>query len=115
MLIVETIARIRREYFLKGRTIREIAGELHIARNTVRKVVRSGTTRSTYDREIQPRPKLGEWTAELDALLAGNVAKPAREQLTLIRLFEALRGCGYPVSAVTQFSPPVAIEISPPS
>jgi transposase len=96
MLIVETIARIRREYFLKGKTIREIARELRIARNTVRKVVRSGTTRSTYDREIQPRPKLGEWTAELDELLAGNVAKPAREQLTLIRLFEELRGCGYP-------------------
>jgi transposase len=96
MLIVETIARIRREYFLKGRTIREIARELRIARNTVRKVVRSGTTRITYDREVQPRPKLGEWTAELDEVLAGNVAKPAREQLTLIRIFEELRGRGYP-------------------
>lgn len=96
MLIVETIAPIRREYFLKGRTIREIARDLHIARNTVRKVVRSGTTRFVYDREIQPRPKLGEWTAELDELLAGNVAKPAREQLTPIRLFEELRERGYP-------------------
>ena len=69
MLIVETIARIRREYFLKGKTIREIARELRLARNTVRKVVRSGTTRFAYDRETQPRPKLGEWTAELDELL----------------------------------------------
>jgi excisionase family DNA binding protein len=42
---VETIARIRREYFLQGKTIREIARDLHISRNTVRKVVRSGTTR----------------------------------------------------------------------
>jgi transposase len=32
---------------------------------------------------------------ELDALLAGNAAKPAREQLTLIRIFEELRGRGY--------------------
>jgi transposase len=96
MLIVERIARIRREYVLKGRTIRESARELHIARNTVRKVVRAGTTQFHDDREIQPRPKLGAWTAELDELLAGNVAKPAREQRTLIRLFEALRGRGYP-------------------
>jgi len=95
MLIVETIARIRREYFLKGRTIRQIARDLRVARNTVRKVVRSGTTQVSYDRETQPRPKLGEWTAALDELLAGNVGKPTREQLTLIRLFEELRGRGY--------------------
>ena len=34
-------------------------------------------------------------TAELDDLLSGNAAKPAREQLTLIRIFEELRGRGY--------------------
>ena len=96
MLIVEAIARIRREYFLKGRTMRQIARDLRVARNTVRKVVRSGTTQFRYDRESQARPKLGEWTAKLDELLAGNVAKPAREQLTLIRVFEELRSGGYP-------------------
>ena len=32
---------------------------------------------------------------ELDALLVDNAAKPAREQLTLIRIFEELRGRGY--------------------
>jgi transposase len=31
----------------------------------------------------------------LDELLAANQAKPSREQLTLIRLFEQLRGLGY--------------------
>jgi len=48
-----------------------------------------------YEREVQPRPKLGRWTAELDELLASNAAKAAREQLTLIRIFEELRGRGY--------------------
>ena len=37
----------------------------------------------------------GRWTAELDELLASNAAKAAREQLTLIRMFEELRGRGY--------------------
>src|SRR6478735_10008698 len=32
---------------------------------------------------------------ELDGLLAANAAKSAREQLTLIRIFEELRGRGY--------------------
>src|SRR2546425_5761859 len=95
MLTVETIGRIRREYFLKGKAIKEIARDLRVSRNTVRKVVRSGATSFAYDRDVQPRPKLGRWTAELDALLAGNEAKAAREERTLIRIFEDLRGRGY--------------------
>jgi DNA-binding NarL/FixJ family response regulator len=38
MLIVETIARIRREPFIKGKTIKEITRDLKVSRNTVRKV-----------------------------------------------------------------------------
>jgi hypothetical protein len=45
--------------------------------------------------KVQLRPKLGRWASELDGLLAANAAKPAREQLTLIRIFEELRGRGY--------------------
>ena len=74
MLIVETIARIRREYFVKGKTIKEIARDLGVSRNTVRRVLRSGETSFEYERTVQPRPKLGRWTAELDELLDGNAA-----------------------------------------
>src|ERR1700726_2404633 len=95
MLVVETVARIRREHFIKGKTIKEIARDLKVSRNTVRRILRSGETWFEYEREVQPRPKLGRWTAELDELLASNAAKAAREQLTLIRIFEELRGRGY--------------------
>jgi transposase len=95
MLIVETIARIRREHFIKGKTIKEIARDLKVSRNTVRKVLRSGETSFEYERVVQPQPKLGRWAAELEGLLAGNAAKAAREQLTLIRIFEELRERGY--------------------
>jgi len=71
------------------------ARDLKVSRNTVRKVLRSGETLFEYERLVQPRPKLGRWASELDALLAANVAKSAREQLTLIRIFEELRGRGY--------------------
>src|SRR5215468_8042787 len=95
MLVVETVARIRREHFIKGKTIKEIARDLGVSRNTGRKVLRSGETSFEYERNVQPRPKLGRWTCALDELLEGNAAKPAREQLTLIRIFEELRGLGY--------------------
>jgi len=58
-------------------------------------VLRSGATSFEYERDVQPRPKLGRWTEELEGLLAGNAVKAAREQLTLIRIFEEIRGRGY--------------------
>ena len=84
-----------REHFIKGKTIKEIARDLKVSRNTVRRVLRSGATSFEYERDVQPGPKLGRWTEELDGLLVGNAVKPAREQLTLIRIFEELRGRGY--------------------
>ena len=95
MLIVETIGRIRREHFVQGKTIREIARDLKLSRNTVRKVLRSGETSFSYERQVQPRPKLGRWKGELDQLLTGNAEAPSRERLTLIRIFEELRALGY--------------------
>ncbi len=68
---------------------------MHVARNTVRKVLRSDETSFAYSRENQPLPRLGPWKAELDELLTANAAASARERLTLIRLFEELRGRGY--------------------
>ena len=95
MLVVETIARIWREFFVKGRSIKEIVRDLKVSRNTVRKVLRSGETSFSYEREVQPLPRLGRWRADLDRLLADNEGKAARERLTLIRVFEELRGLGY--------------------
>lgn len=95
MKCVDTIARVRREFFVQGRTIKEIVRELHVSRNTVRKILRSGTSAFAYEREIQPYRKLGLWRDELDKMLAANEGKAARERLTLIRIFESLCGLGY--------------------
>ena len=92
---VDTIARIRREFFIRGRSIKEIVRDLHVSRNTVRKVVRTGRTAFEYEREVQPMPKLGQWRADLDELLAANDSKAARERLTMVRVFEELRSRGY--------------------
>src|SRR3954451_10874913 len=95
MLVVETVARIRRAHFVQDKTIKAISREFGIARNTVRKVLRSGETSFTYEREVQPRPKLGQWTEELARRLIANDRLSRRERLGLIRIFEDLRGAGY--------------------
>jgi len=95
MLVVETIARIRRAHFVQGKTIKAISRELGIARNTIRRILRSGETSVAYQRDVQPRPKLGQWTEELDRRLIANDRLPRRERLGLIRIFEDLRDAGY--------------------
>ena len=95
MLVVETIAKIRRAYFVHGQPIKAICRELGVSRKVVRKVIRSKATEFRYEREAQPHPKIGPWSDKLDQLLVANEGKAPRERLTLIRLFEELRGGGY--------------------
>src|SRR5437764_8863255 len=95
MLVVETIAKIRRAYFVQGKAIKAICRELRVSRKVVRKVLRSEATEFRYEREEQPLPRIGPWQDSLDRLLVSNEAKPSRERLTLIRVFEELRGLGY--------------------
>ena len=95
MLIVETIARIRRDHLDRGVPIRQIARELKLSRNTIRKAIRGHVTSFRYERTVQPLPKLGPWVGELERLLEANEGKRRRERLSLLRIFEQLQGQGY--------------------
>ena len=66
MLVVETIARIRRDHLVKGVPIKKIARDLRVSKNTIRKVVRGDETSHTYERKIQPMPKLVLFRTLLD-------------------------------------------------
>ena len=95
MLRVEMVARIRRAHLVEGKSIKAIAREFEVARNTVRKVLRSGKTDPTYTREVQPRPKLGAWTGTLDGLLEQNERRSRRDRVDLVRIHEDLCTAGY--------------------
>jgi transposase len=95
MLIVETIAKVRRAYFIHKKPIKAICRELRLSRRVVRKVIRSKATEFHYERRQQPLPRIDPWRDQLDGLLLQNEGKPARERLTLIRIIEELRALGY--------------------
>ena len=95
MLVVETIARIRRDHLDRGKSIRRIARELKLSRNTVRKAIRGDVAAFGYERSVQPLPKLGPWIGELEGLLESNQGKRRRERLSLVRMFEQLQARGY--------------------
>ena len=95
MLVVETIAKIRRAYFAQNKPIKTICREFRVSRRVARKVIRSQATEFRYERSRQPLPRIDPWRDQLDSLLLENEGKPARERLTLIRIFEELRALGY--------------------
>jgi hypothetical protein len=92
MLVVETIAKIRRAFFAQRKAVKAICREFRVSRKVVRKVIRSEATEFRYERGRQPLPRIDPWREQLDELLLANEGKPARERLTLIRIFEELRG-----------------------
>src|SRR5258708_11401765 len=88
MLIVETIAKIRRAFFVQGKPIKAICRELRVSRKVVRKVIRSEATEFRYEREAQPLPKIGPWRGKLDPLAFANAGEAAPLRLTVNPFFE---------------------------
>jgi len=93
---VETIAKIRRDHFKDGKSIKAIARTRGVSRNTVRKVLRTNETAFHYARQTPVvYPKLGPFQARLTALLRARLSQSRRERLTLMRMWELLREHGY--------------------
>lgn len=95
MLIVETIAKIRRLHFVEGKKIKQICRELRLSRNTVRDAIRSGATEHRYTREQQVFPKLGPCLERLNALLEENQKRPKKRRMKVTGLYEVLASEGY--------------------
>lgn len=92
---METIAKIRRYYFVEGRKIKQISRDLNISRNTVRKVIRSGKTKHEYIRDKQPLPQIGPYLEILNEQLDQDWQRPKKKRLTAMRLYEFLKDQGY--------------------
>jgi len=95
MIIVETIAKVRRDHFVHGKGIKRISRERGLSRNSVRKILRSEATEFCYDRPSQPLPKLGGFKDRLEEMLKANETCSRKERLTLTRMHDDLRREGY--------------------
>jgi len=60
-----------------------------------RTILPPGRFHSTPSASQYATARIGPWSDKLDQLLVANEGKAPRERLTLIRVFEELRCCGY--------------------
>ena len=74
MLVVETIAKVRRAHRVQGKPIKEICREFGLSRKVVRKIVRSEAIEFLYERSAKLQPRIGPWKVQLEGLLQGNEA-----------------------------------------
>ncbi|CAL7959586.1 hypothetical protein GAMM_110009 [Gammaproteobacteria bacterium] len=95
MIIVETIAKIRRLYYVQNKGIKTIARELNLSKNTVKKVIRDDKTSKTYVRDKQTLPIMGEFKDQLTSMLEKNIKQPLRLRYTAKKLYQTLCSNGF--------------------
>jgi len=98
---VEDKEAIRRAFYIEGKSIREIAREMHHSRKTVRKALAAAEAETYTLTEPRPAPVLGPFKARIDALLAENGNAPRKQRYTGERLCDILESEGYTGSRST--------------
>jgi len=96
MITVEMKEIIRKEYFLKRKSIRQIARELHHSRKTIRKAIHDPGV-SIYTRKKAPtKQRMGPFAEVIRKWLEEDRHRPTKQRHTAKRIFERLRDeCGY--------------------
>jgi len=92
---VETKAKVRRDFYVHGKSIKQIVRDRQLSRNTVRMILRSDDTGSEYRRSQQPRPQLGKYEAQLNEWLETDAKLPRKQRRTARRMHEQLVALGY--------------------
>lgn len=95
MINVESVAKIRHMYYVKGLKIKQISRKLNIARNTVKKVLKTNDPKMIYRRDKAIACKLGPHIEDLKKLLEKDMLLPVKRRCTAKRLHELLQERGY--------------------
>ncbi len=101
MISVEDREQIRRAYFIEQKSLRQIAGELHVSRKTIAKALASAEADVYTLKAPRPAPILGPYKGRIDELLAENEKLPPKQRYTGQLIFKALVQAGYQGSEPT--------------
>lgn len=95
MIKVEDQEKIRRAYYVEGKSQRQIARELHCSRHTIKKALQGASPVKYTLKEARPAPVLGLYQVRIKALLIESERLPRKQHYTGHRIFELLWAEGY--------------------
>ena len=92
MLKVEEIEQIRQAYYREGKSIRQIAKELHHARHVVREALQDVGPREYSRIQLRPSPVVGPFIPTIEQWLREDQQRPKKQRHTAHRIWERLQG-----------------------
>ncbi|MBM3157952.1 MAG: IS21 family transposase [Chloroflexi bacterium] len=90
MIQVDQKENIRRLYFIKRHSIRQIAEELHHSRKTVRKAIVDASIPQYHLAVAKPSPVMGPYQETIRSWLEADKNQPAKQRHTAHRIYERL-------------------------
>jgi transposase len=95
MKTVEERERIRRAYYIEGKSMRQIAVELRHSYWTVRSALADAEVRPYTLRVAKRAPVLGPYKDQVNALVVESEQQPRKQRYTSHKIYELLRQAGY--------------------
>lgn len=92
---MEAREKIRRAYYVEGKSQRQIARELHCSRHTIKKALKGAEPDKYTLKEPRPAPVLGAYKARIKELLAESEGLPRKQRYTGHRIYELVWAEGY--------------------
>ena len=92
---VDEIERIRRAYYVEGKSMRQIERELHHSRHTIKKALEQAEAGRYQLKEPREAPVLGPYKSRIKELLDQNDHLPGKHRLTGHRIFKLVWAEGY--------------------
>jgi transposase len=91
MITVEQKEIIRREYFIKRKSVRQIARELKYSRKTVRKAIRDPGIPSYRRKKPTSKPVMGPYLPIIKQWLEKDRSRPVKQRHTAKRIYDRLK------------------------
>ncbi len=82
---------IRRDHLIDGKSIRQIARERHLSRNTIRAAIKDAGPTVYKRKKEPPAPVLGSFHAIVKQILKDDENQPKKQRHTCRRIWERLR------------------------
>src|SRR3990170_5067705 len=96
MIKVDQKETIRRFYFIKRHSIRQIAEEFHRSRKTVRKAIADASVPQYCLAAPKPSPVMGPYLDKVMEWLEADKSRQVKQRHTANRIYERLIGeCGF--------------------